>query len=246
MPNPVFTHGKSALILLNEFDLSQYFNEIGPSGMTDMHDLTTFGNDDKVFQPGIGSGSIDIMGFFSSSLVVGYPESVFAALEGATTLPLLSAAPEGFAVGKRVYLLQAHQTKHELGTKIDAFSVNKASFQSNDGYDFGISLHSHLAAETASGNSASVDNLVATANGGVAFLHVPSASGSSPTLQVKLQHSVDNSVWADLATFITTAAATKERILIAAGTTVRRYTRSLWTIGGSGPSFAFALGFARR
>lgn len=244
---PSFIHGKSARILLNEYDISAFLNEISPSGGIDIVDMTTFGFDDHVSAPGLGSGQIDAMGFFSTTVSpTVFLEQIFAALEGAAVVPLVSAAPNGFGIGQRVYMLQAHQTKHELGVKIDAFTVNKASFLATDGFDFGVSLHDKDVAEVASTNSASVDNAAQSVNGGVGFFHCIGASGSSPSMVVKIQHSTDNSAWVDLVTFTATGAITKERIVIAAGTTVRRYVRAISTITGSSPSFNYNTSFARR
>lgn len=244
---PTFIHGKSAQILLNEYDVSSFLNEIAPSGSMDMADVTTFGNNDHVMAPGLGDGGFDAMGFFSLSVSPNiFLEQIFAALEGIALVPIISGAPEGFAIGKRVYMVQGHEVKHELNQKVDAFIVNKASFRANDGFDFGISLHDQTAAEVSSTNSASVDNLAATNNGGVGFLHVTGTFGSSPTLTVKIQHSTDNSAWVDLITFTALTAITKERIVIAPGTQVRRYLRATSAIGGGSPQLFFNASFARR
>jgi NAD/NADP transhydrogenase alpha subunit len=63
-----------------------------------------------------------------------------------------------------------------------------------------------------------------------------------------VQHSVNGSVWADLVTFAqVTTTPTKERVVVAAGTTVNRYLRGNWTKGGAGsPSYVFCVGFGRR
>lgn len=244
---PLFQHGKTSAILLNEYELTSFLNEMAPSGGVDMHDLTTFGNSDKVMGPGLGTGMIDLMGFFSTTLSPAvYADQVFAALEASAVVPILSAAPQGFAIGNRVYMLQAHEVKHELGIKVDQYTINKANFQGNDGFDFGVSLHNITPAETVSANGSSVDNLAATANGGVGFFHCIAASGSSPSITVKVQHSTDGSSWVDLVTFTSAVAITKERIVVVAGTQIRRFLRSTSTITGTTPSFNYNVSFGRR
>lgn len=99
------------------------------------------------------------------------------------------------------------------------------------------------AARTASGNGASKDDGAASSKGAVAVLHCTAASGTSPTLTVKVQHSADGSTWADLIVFTTLSAAGAERKVV--GGTVNRYVRATWTIGGTSPSFTFAVTFAR-
>ncbi|MGH3848414.1 MAG: hypothetical protein ACRDRT_01700, partial [Pseudonocardiaceae bacterium] len=99
-----------------------------------------------------------------------------------------------------------------------------------------------LSAETTSGNGTSIDNAAASTTGGVGHLHV-SAATAGPHV-IKVQHSVDNSVWADLITFASVTGATQERVAIAG--TVNRYTRGNHTPGGGSPSVTFATVFARR
>ena len=59
---------------------------------------------------------------------------------------------------------------------------------------------------------------------------------------VKLQHSVDNSVWVDLITFTAAAAPTSETFEVAG--TVNRYLRDQRTINASS-SLTYVSGFAR-
>lgn len=94
------------------------------------------------------------------------------------------------------------------------------------------------AARTASGTSGPI------ANPGVAadvllMVHCSAASGTTPTLDVSLEESADNSNW----TAITASAATQ---LTAAGNRVasarvtKNYVRVAYTIGGTTPSFTFS------
>ena len=88
-------------------------------------------------------------------------------------------------------------------------------------------------------------NSASTANGGGAFIIVTSASGTSPTLDAKITHSADNSTYADLVTFTQATSATSEVKAVAKGTTVNRYLKVEYTVGGSTPSFAVIIGFGR-
>ena len=70
-------------------------------------------------------------------------------------------------------------------------------------------------------------------------------AGTSREVVGKIQHSTDNSSWADLATFTTVTAVTSQQVVVAAATTVNRYTRALATITGVG-TMTYAVTFARR
>lgn len=99
------------------------------------------------------------------------------------------------------------------------------------------------AARTATANGAGVDLQGYTQPGGrqmKAILTNGTTSGTSPTLDVKIQESDDNSVFTDIsgATFAQKTAAGNEEIHFR---TNKRYVRAVATIGGTTPSFTFAV-----
>jgi len=101
-----------------------------------------------------------------------------------------------------------------------------------------------LTAQTATGNSASLDNSASSANGGSAYIQVTAESGTSPTMAVKVQHSADDSSFADLITFTTASTVSAERKTVAG--TVNRYLRVNRTVGGSStPSVTYMVAFSR-
>lgn len=80
--------------------------------------------------------------------------------------------------------------------------------------------------------------LSSTVNGAVGYQLVSDFSGFTGVIG-KIQHSADNSSWADLITFTNVTAANAAERLTAAGT-VNRYTRSVGTVTGSGSITPFA------
>lgn len=100
---------------------------------------------------------------------------------------------------------------------------------------------------TGTSNGDSVDNGAATGSGWTALLNVLWADGTSPTLDVVLEHSSDDNAWAALGTFAQkTDAGSQVLHSAAANTTVNRYVRAVRTIGGTNPRFIYAVTFARR
>lgn len=93
------------------------------------------------------------------------------------------------------------------------------------------------AVKTASGEGSALDlektkELVVT-------LDVTAASGTAPTLDVKLQHSPDGVKWSDLGTaFGQKTGASRE---VKAFTQYHRYVKAVYTIGGTTPSFTFSV-----
>ena len=82
-------------------------------------------------------------------------------------------------------------------------------------------------------------------NSAAVILEVGAVSGTSPTLDVKIQESADASTWSDIsgATFTQVTAANNSQILRieGLGTSRKRYLRAVGTIAGTSPSFCFGV-----
>ena len=97
-------------------------------------------------------------------------------------------------------------------------------------------------AATASANGTGVDTQGFAE--GMVVLEVGAVSGTTPTLDVKLQESDDNSTFTDIsgATFTQVTAANSSQVKRLAELNVsrKRYIRAVATIAGTTPSFAVA------
>lgn len=237
--------GVTLKTLVNGYDLSGYFRKMDLDAQISMYDTTVFGSTSKAFIPGLKSGTIGLGGLFEGTGTVSAPDNIFNAIEAAATVPLISIAPAGLALGNRVYLMQAHESKHDIGAQIDALIMNNAEFTDNDGFDFGVSLHTLTAEVTLPYTGTASDNLALTSNGGVAFLHVTAIAGGAPSVIVKIQHAAV-ATYADLVTFTASTAISSQRIVVAAGTTVNRNLRATVTENGTTTSTTFQCSFARR
>ncbi len=95
------------------------------------------------------------------------------------------------------------------------------------------------AARAASGDSGAVDGFE---RAGLlrAQLHVTAASGTTPTLDVVLEDTVDaGASWNVVGTFAQKTAAGREVINVTTPFTDR--LRARWTVGGTTPSFTFSV-----
>lgn len=123
-----------------------------------------------------------------------------------------------------------------------------ATYAAAGAIENGVILHG-LGAETAAGNTSAtdVDNAASSANGGAAYLQLTALTlGGFTNVIVKVQESVDNITYVDLATFTAvTAAPAAQRIAVTG--TVDRYLDVAWSFtgSGSGESVTFMSGFAR-
>ena len=98
-------------------------------------------------------------------------------------------------------------------------------------------------AQTSTANGTGVDTK--GYDNAMVTLEVGAVSGTSPTLDVKIQESDDNSTFSDVsgATFTqVTAANSSQKIRVAELNVPRkRYLRAVATIGGTSPSFTMAV-----
>lgn len=235
-----FQHGKDTVVVGADVALTGDLTSAVASKSLQAPNVTTFGNDDKQFLGGLTEGTLQLDGVFDNA-TDGLDEELDAALSSSVTV-VMTVGYGGLAVGDRTSMLEVRESSYNVrAATTDAVRMT-GSFVGTGAVLGGVSLHD-LTAETATGNDTSHDNSSSTANGGVGHLHVTAASGTSPTLDVKIQHSSDNSTWVDLITFTQATARTSERK--SATGTVNRYVRAEWTVGGTSPSFTFAVAFGR-
>jgi hypothetical protein len=104
------------------------------------------------------------------------------------------------------------------------------------------------AARTVTGNSAVLDTLELRSEGAGVFdrcrfyLDVTAASGTSPTLNVKIV-GVVNGIDFDLTpTFTQKTAVARETILV---DECPRFVKIVWTVAGTTPSFTFSVSYSR-
>lgn len=242
---PTFRHGKNTKVYFGITDLSTYFNNGSVSSTVDTGETTTFLAGAKTYVAGMIDSKASLSGFFDGTAAA--VDAVLATAL-ATDDAVFTYMPEGGVLGRRCYCGWATQTSYEVTSPVsDVVSVS-TEVQGDGGLFSGVVLavDTAVAAATTT-NGTNVDNGALTSNGGLATLHV-TANTRTGTATFKIQHSVDNSVWVDLATFtvVGVSSTTAERIAVAAGTTVNRHLRvQCVTAAGTG-SITYTAAFARR
>lgn len=233
-------HGKNSVVLFKEFDLSSYFNNADISQTVEPAESTTFGASAKSYIVGLRDGTIALAGLFDGA-VDAVDEEIKAALASATD-PVLTFAPKVTAVGDKCYLAAGKITNYSITSPVaDIVSIN-TQIQASGGIDNGVILHI-LEAETGTENGTSVDNAAASTNGYCAHLHATLVDVTSAT--IKVQHSTDNSSWADLVTFTNLSGTTETSERVTGAGTVNRYVRYIIS-AFTGTTATFAVAFARR
>ena len=239
-----FIHGKSAIVLQNEFNLSSYFNDVSISRSIETAETTAFGASAKAYIVGLIDGTLSLSGMFDGA--ANAIDAEITDVLGVNAGAVISVSVQGVTtIGTRMISTTGKLTSYEVTAPVgDVVSAN-AEFQADDGIGNAVSLAA-LAAITTTTTGTSVDNAASSANGGFATLHVTANTMNAATV-CKVQHSSDNSTWADLQAFtsVPSTTVTAERIKVANGTTVNRYLRAVATPAGAG-SFTYHINFARQ
>ena len=231
--SPSFIHGKDAVVYQDGNDLTGYLRSLSNSAEVETADTTTFADDDKTYVPGLADATLSAEGLFDATF-----DGELNTITGSGTKSVWSVYPGGDAVGTpgRGYSLDV--TSAERTAEIGDVVMVSIEGQSSVGTE-PIKSHHALAQRTASGTATVVDNAASSANGGVGYLHATAASG---TVVVKVQHSSDNSTYADLVTLGTVTASARSFRTTVAGA-VNRYTRLVYTITSG--TATFVAGFGR-
>jgi len=234
-----FKHGKDTKIYVNSSDYSSYFSSADSNRSSDIAESTTFGNSAKSYIAGEKDGTISLTGFFDATA-----DGVLQPLLGGADLDLVIGI-DGLDTGDSATFQKGNINNYAVSSPVGDIVATSVDVQSDEGMWNGKVLVASAFTTTAAQGSAD-DNASSTSNGCGAFVIVTSVSGTSPTGDIKIQHSADNVTYADLITFTQATGATSEVKYVAEGTTINRYIRVYNTIGGSStPTINAIVGFGR-
>lgn len=239
---PTFRHGKGTVVLSKEFNLSPFLNSVGVTNGVEIPETTTFGSDDRSYIAGHLEGTVSFEGLFDGSADA--IDEIFTDALGNVSYSPVTVSNDGSGVGRRAVLLEAVSTSYEISSPLTDVVAVSGGANANGGLDYGVWL-GVLSAITGTSTGTAVDNGASSTNGGVAHLHITANTRSASTV-AKVQHSSDNSVWADLVTFSTvnSSTLTSERVEVTG--TVNRYLRALVTPSSGTGSITFSIAFSRR
>jgi hypothetical protein len=207
-------------------------------------DLVAFGDGSENSGPGVPRGEANIVTFLDPATDQshdalktpgGYTDKVFMALFGNNATP---------TIGDGAFALLAKEFQYTVPVAVKSAVIANAKFL---GAGYKPDVNGVVLANTtitATTNFTSVDNAASSANGASGYLQVLTPT-STDTYVVKIQHSTDNNVWADLITFTLNGSVRGSERIAATGT-VNRYVRAQATrTGAAADSFKLAVVIAR-
>lgn len=232
-----FKHGKNTVVFVNNTDFSSYFNNVDTTQTADVAESTTFGKSSKTYISGNKDGTLTIGGFFDATA-----DATLQPLLGGADM-IISVGIDGLDATDSCVFGKGNINNYGVSSTVGDIVATSLDIQTDSGLYSGTVLENATYTATASGTAR--DNTLSTANGGAGFLIVSSASGTTPTLDAKITHSADDVTYVDLVTFTQATTTTSEVKLVAEGTTVNRYLKAEFTVGGTSPSFTAIIGFGR-
>lgn len=237
-----FRHGKDGRVLVAEYDLSSYFNEMSSSQAIETAETTTFGSSAKTYITGLNDGTLSFSGMFDAEADA--VSDVFESIIDNESTPVITMAHDsGLNIGSACVMAQAKQTSFDITVPVADVVALSGEFQVTGGLRNGVILAGAVDATTTE-NGASVDNTASSALGAVANLHVTTNSMDDATV-IKVQHSADDSTFVDLITFASVATTALTSETATAAGTINRYLRYQVTPAGSG-SITFSISLSRR
>ena len=230
-----------AFFIINGYDVTGVSTTLSDITTASLEDTTGLGDAwQEQTSTGVRSAELSAEGFYNDGT-----SSIDAALSGSQqTSKVVSYAYAGGALGTEMTshagvfagTYSRGATRNELTKANGTYTVAGTK-------DEGVVVFP-LASVTATGTGSATNYGSSTASGGAGTLQVTTVTGTSPTADVKIQHSADNITYADLGiTFTQATGRTAERKEVSG--TVNQYLRIAYTIGGTSPDFTMVVGFAR-
>ena len=246
MASPI--HGKGVRVLCDEKDLSPFLKEVNVSAEMEPSEVTTFGDNDREYIPGLRDATLAFDGLFAASTTAAddianfFDGSIGGSTKHTFTVDL------NRSTGGRAWLLRADETSYDISAPLTDVVSLSVDAQASDGYRGGRMLRP-LAAATSTGSNTGVATVGTTSaggttGGGVGHFHLTAQSTLTSCIG-KIQHSTSGSTWADAITFSAATAETFQRSTYS-GTVKERVRFTISTLtGGASKSVTCAAAFAR-
>jgi hypothetical protein len=234
-----FVHGSGMIVLVNGKVVSSEVSGVTVAHSRAVSETTCMGQSAGAaganFVPGLMSGSMALRGPQNPDPTLGLTKEIQDAI-GVDNVFLVTALPDTTAIGKPAMFALGDPSDWSVDANVADAVAMTFTAQADESVEMGWVLAALQAYTADALTGTAVDRGTPgtpTTRGLVAAIHVTAFSGFTGVV-VKVQHSPDNSTWADLATFTTVTAVGRERVKVANGTTVNRYLRASVDVTGSG------------
>ena len=242
-----FVPSHNSRVTIGDREWSGDLTGVDSTSNVEVLETTTLSDTSKNYIPGLNTGTLVCNGLIDSAsagVANSQWQDLYAIRGDSDGVPAIVGL-EGLAADKKVWVAQVTETSWSNSSSVAGAVTFTLNLETTGDHGSGVSLFDPATAQTATATGTVVDNSSSTSTGAVANLCVVAASGTSPTLDAVIQHSSDNVTFSTLVTYTQATGTTSERKTVTTGTTINRYLKVVATIGGTTPSFKFAVGFAR-
>lgn len=233
------------VFLANGYDLAAALTEFSFEAEGEELDATTVNNVGafRTYVQGFKSGSLQGSGIFDSDDTdADRIHDVLSAAYTSGTAQNVTASRGVVTVGAPALMMDGSVMTYDIPHDTGALIMVNATWRANSSIKFGRWLMNALQA-AGTNNGTSLDNAAATTNGG--FLQVHLYNDDASDVDVKLQHSTNNTDWVDVSGgTVNNLSATRTSGSASVTGTINRYIRVVATVTG-GDTFLVSAAFAR-
>jgi hypothetical protein len=239
---PTFRHGKKTAVLFGDYNLSSYLNEASMSSSSETSETTAFGDDAKTYITSLKDATVSLSGMFEGEV----NDSTLNNALTNTDSTLVTICTTGLVAGEPCFFGVTRSNSYEISSPVADVVTVTSDLQLDGGINAGkIIVGGASIAAGATVNSTSNDNSASSTNGLVANLHVTENTANGSTT-IKLQHSSDNSTFADLITFTVASGGNNTSEQKSVSGTINRYLRGNAVDDGSTGAITYSLAISRR
>ena len=231
-----FQHGTTARFYYHSYDMSCYAEQVEQQLNRSLAEYRPLCADSVIRVPGQYDVSLTLTG---GAFTSDFDLFMFNRLteEGAHPWVL---TPGGDVHGRTAYMGESFGQNQQRVAGDDVLRLPVSKVSTGDLY-LGTILHALDAPGVSPGTS--YDGGAASPDGAIATLICTVLEDTAPTLDVTIEHSVDEVVWDTLITFTQLTVPGSEMVEVSGA--VRRYLRATWTVGGITPVTEFFVSIAR-
>ena len=235
---------QNIVFLVNGYPLQSAITSFTFSGENEELDATTVDNSGyREYVAGFKTGNLNVSGIFDADNTdQDRIHDVFSSAYSTGDAKNVLASTGTVSSGSPAIMLDGSIMNYAIPHEVASLILSNANFRANTGIKFGRWLM-YAAQAAGTNNGTSLDNSAASTNGG--FLQVHLHNDDASDVDVKLQHSTNNTDWVDVsggAVNNLSAAHTSGSVSVTG--TINRYLRVVATVTG-GDTFRVSAAFAR-
>lgn len=236
---------KDSVLYVAQYNLTTYTTEASVAGTRTLLDTTTLGSSGATFIPGIDAPTMSWSGLYDDG--TSGSEVIVNALRDASAASVVSLYPGTDAIGKLAIASGDAWVDASPVVTANVGTLVAMSATINLGLVTRSKSCGTQATITSSTSGTSIDDAASSSSGGSWVYHIFAldAVGGNARWHLNLQHSADNSSWADVSSATVAASDGVGAAKASFSGTLNRYVRHRVVLDASSGSLTFAVSYNR-